>query len=68
MYPRYGWALLLIFPIQMMRLSTRNRGSLRERVTYAFFQMIARFAEGYGQAKFLTNLMRGQRSQLIEYK
>ncbi len=43
-------------------------GSLSERATLALFQMLARFAEAWGQIKFLRDRLLGRQARLIEYK
>jgi glycosyltransferase involved in cell wall biosynthesis len=64
----WGWAAWLIYPIQLLRQILRNRGSLRERTIVASFQMLSRFAEVCGQARFFYDLLRGRQVRLIEYR
>jgi glycosyltransferase involved in cell wall biosynthesis len=64
----WGWAAFLIYPLQILRQSTRNTGSLKQRVTLAIFQLLTRFPEAAGQIKFMRDRLLGRRSQLIEYK
>jgi hypothetical protein len=64
----YGLVAWLIFPAQMLRQTIRNPGPIRERVLLAFFQLIARFPETWGQTKFLWNRFRRATPKLIEYK
>lgn len=64
----WGWAAWLIYPLQVLRQTTRNRGSLGDRAVLALFQVLSRFPEGWGQIKFLIDRRLNRRSPLIEYK
>ena len=64
----WGWALLMIYPIQMLRQTLRNSGPLRDRALLALFQLLARFPEGWGQIIFMRDLLLGRQARLIEYK
>jgi len=64
----WGWAAWLIYPLQMLRQTVRNPGSLSDRATMAFFQMLARFAEAVGQIRFLRDQLFDRDPRLIEYK
>jgi glycosyltransferase involved in cell wall biosynthesis len=64
----WGWAAWLIYPLQMARQTFRNRGSLRERMQLALFQMLARFAECLGEIRFMRDQLLHRRAHLIEYK
>ena len=64
----WGWAIWLIYPLQMLRQTVRNRGPFRERAVLALFQVLARFPEACGQIRFLYDLLLGRQVQLIEYK
>jgi hypothetical protein len=64
----WGWATWLIYPLQMLRQTMRNRGSLRDRVRVAFFELLARFPEAWGQIRFLRDRLLGRQIRLIEYK
>jgi len=64
----WGWAAWLIYPLQVLRQTWRNSGPLKERVTLALFQVLARFPEAFGQVKFMLDRLLNHRSQLIEYK
>ena len=39
----FGWMLWLSYPLQLVRLSSRNAGVLEDRVKLALFQVLARF-------------------------
>jgi hypothetical protein len=64
----WGWAGWLIYPVQVLRQTMRNTGPLNQRATLALFQVLARFAEGLGQIKFMYEYLFGHRKRLIEYK
>ena len=64
----WGWAAWLIYPLQLLRQTLRNPGSLRQRALLALFQLLGRFPEGWGQIKFMRDLLLGRRAHLIEYK
>lgn len=64
----WGWALFLIYPLQIARQTFRNSGSLQRRVTLALFQVLARFAEAVGQLKYCLNRLLYQQGSLIEYR
>jgi GT2 family glycosyltransferase len=68
MFGPWGWATLLIYPLQTLRQTLRNRGPLGRRATVALFQVLARFAEGLGQIKFMRDRLIGRQAPLIEYK
>jgi GT2 family glycosyltransferase len=63
-----GWAAWLIYPVQFLRQTVRNRGPLADRALLAFFQVLSRFAEGLGQIKFMRDRLFERQSLLIEYK
>ena len=64
----WGAAAWLIYPVQLLRQTVRNCGSLAERATLALFQVLARFPEGLGQIRFLRDRLLGRTARLIEYK
>jgi GT2 family glycosyltransferase len=64
----FGWIAFLIYPLQLMRLTAHNSGSLGDRASLAFFQLLARFPEGLGHIKFLRDRLLQLRPQLIEHK
>jgi GT2 family glycosyltransferase len=64
----WGWATLLIFPLQALRLAMRNAGTLRQRAQVAIFQVLARFPEVVGQMKFLRDRLFQRQTVIIEYK
>src|SRR5262245_24499887 len=64
----WGWAVWLIYPLQVLRQTARNRGPLCHRALLALFQVLARFPESLGQIKFMRDRLLGRRARLIEYK
>lgn len=63
-----GLLLLLVYPLQVMRLARRGDGSARENWLLAFFLVLGKFPEMFGQVKFLLSRIIGGRTALIEYK
>jgi GT2 family glycosyltransferase len=63
-----GSAAWLIYPLQVLRQIMRNHGSLGDRARVAFFELLARFPEAWGQIRFLRDRLLGRQVRLIEYK
>ncbi|RWU21404.1 glycosyl transferase [Pseudomonas alkylphenolica] len=65
-----GWALLLllIYPLQAIRLARRGARSARENWLQAVFLVLGKFPEMLGQVKFLLNRFGAGKTALIEYK
>ena len=59
---------LLIYPAQVLRLSTPSYGSWSRRITHAFFVVLGKFPQALGQLKFVVLQLLGRKSKLIEYK
>ena len=62
------WLALLLYPLQVLRLFLRERGSLRLRWARASFLVLGKFAEAAGQLRFFAQRLTGSRGRLIEYK
>jgi len=64
------WGMLawLIYPLQVVRQSLRSRGTFSERLTLAWFQVLARFPEAWGEIRFAVDRLLGRQARLIEYK
>lgn len=64
------WSLLAlaIYPAQMLRLFFRTSGALRTRAWRGFFLVLGKFAEAFGQGKFVARGWVGGAPKLIEYK
>jgi GT2 family glycosyltransferase len=65
-----AWALLLllVYPLQIVRLATRGGHPIRENWWRAGFLVLGKFPEMLGQAKFLAHRRLGGQARLIEYK
>ncbi len=68
LFSPWGWMLWLMYPLQVLRQTMRNRGSLRDRTLLALFQVLSRFPEAIGQTKFMGDRIFKRTAQLIEYK
>jgi GT2 family glycosyltransferase len=64
----WGLLLPLIYPIQIMRRTTRMPGPWPLRLQFAFFEQLSRFPEALGQLRFARDWLLGRQGQLIEYK
>ncbi len=63
-----AWWGLALYPLQVVRLAWRIRGSARRRWARAFFLVAGKFPEALGQLKSWLLHVRHQRAALIEYK
>ncbi|QVW25534.1 glycosyltransferase family 2 protein [Pseudomonas hormoni] len=66
-----GWSgllLLLVYPLQVVRLARRGGRSKRENWLLALFLVLGKFPEMLGQARFLLNRFGTGKTALIEYK
>lgn len=59
---------VVIYPLQVLRLFVRGGGPWRTRLARAAFLVLGKFAESWGQLKFVAHRVSGTRSRLIEYK
>ena len=66
--PILGIFLLLIYPVQMLRLIIKSNQSFYTACVQAFFLTIGKFAEMAGKFKFLWHRFSNKPSQIIEYK
>jgi len=64
----WGLAMLLIYPLQIVRLTLRGTRSVRENWWHAFYLVLGKFPEVMGQMSFLYNRLTGRVASLIEYK
>ncbi|MNN00894.1 hypothetical protein D3C81_1134980 [compost metagenome] len=64
------WALLLllVYPLQMLRLARRGGRSARENAVQAVFLVLGKFPEMLGQMRFVLNRYTAGNPALIEYK
>lgn len=63
----WGLLLLAIYPLQIVRLALRGEKS-RRNWRRAGFLVLGKFAEMFGQLKFLAHHHAGSQPRLIEYK
>jgi len=67
----FGWLgllVLLVYPLQVLRLARRGHLSARENWLHALFLVLGKFPEMLGQAKFLLGHFGARKASLIEYK
>jgi hypothetical protein len=64
----WGWAFLLIYPAQVVRLALSGTRSISENWLSALFLVLGKFPEAMGQLNFLNNRLAGRTARLIEYK
>ena len=67
----FGWLgllVLLVYPLQVMRLARRGHLSARENWLHALFLVLGKFPEMLGQVKFLLGRFGAGKTSLIEYK
>lgn len=62
------FALLLIYPAQVLRLALRGTRTLKQNWWRALFLVLGKFPEALGQLNFFYNRLTGKSSRLIEYK
>ena len=63
-----GLLTWLIYPFQVFRQALRTQGAIRNRLIIAFFQMLSRFPESWGQIKYLFDRTLNRQARIIEYK
>jgi glycosyltransferase involved in cell wall biosynthesis len=63
-----GLLAWLIYPFQVFRQAMRARGSVRDRLVIAFFQVLSRFPESWGQIKYHFDRAFKRQARIIEYK
>jgi len=67
----WGWIgliLLLVYPLQVVRLALKGNRTPRENWWQAFFLVLGKFPEMLGQIKYLLGKVSPGRTALIEYK
>ncbi len=65
---KWGLLLLLIYPIQILRLALSRPVNGQYSWASAFFLVLGKFPEMLGQIKFYQRLRSGKQGKLIEYK
>lgn len=66
--PIIGLIFLLIYPLQLIKLTLKNRQKTKIALLHAIFLVVGKFAEVAGQIKFWFNRLFRQQSKIIEYK
>lgn len=66
--PIWAILLLLIYPLQWLRLSLKSNLPFKKAGLQAFFLILGKFAEVFGQMKFLIHLYTSKQSKIIEYR
>lgn len=64
----WALAILLIYPLQVVRLALRGTRSVSVNWWRALFLVLGKFPELVGQLYFLYNSLAGKTARLIEYK
>ncbi len=64
----WGLAVLLVYPMQVVRLALRGTRSMKINLWRALFLVLGKFPETLGQLHFLYNRLAGKTAHLIEYK
>ena len=60
--------LALVDPLQVLRLFLRGTGAPKARAARALFLVLGKFAEAWGQMRYVWRELRGGPARLIEYK
>ena len=63
-----GWALALVYPLQVLRLAARRGAGRREAWAWAAFTTLAKFAEAAGVLRYHWGRLSRRRAGLIEYR
>jgi glycosyltransferase involved in cell wall biosynthesis len=66
--PVAGLIILLIYPLQILRITLKSQHEFKDALTQAFFLTIGKFAEATGQIKFWLGRYSKQQTKIIEYK
>ena len=64
----WGLMLLLLYPMQVIRLQNSGPRSVEENWYWAFFLVLGKFAEAMGVLLFFWRNLTGSRSKLIEHR
>jgi len=63
-----GLLLFCIYPLQVLRLTFKNKQLNKSAFVYSFFMIMGKFAEVIGQVKFWSNKFSNKKGKIIEYK
>ncbi len=68
LFSPWALAVLLVYPVQALRVYRGSSGPFRARAARAAFMVLGKFAEAAGQLKFVALRLSGRTARLIEYK
>lgn len=66
--PTWAMFVILIYPLQWLRLVLKNKLLFNMSVLVAFYSIVGKFAEAFGQFKFMINRLSNNKAKIIEYK
>ena len=66
--PAAAGLVLVAYPVQWLRLWRRGAGAVPRPAVQALLLVVGKFAELFGQFKFMWNRATGSQARLIEYK
>ena len=66
--PLTGLILLLIYPLQILRLTFKSQHAFKDAFIQSTFITLGKFAEATGQIKFWMNRILKKQTKIIEYK
>ncbi len=66
--PILSFSLLLIYPLQVLRLTVRSQLSFKKALIQSVFSVIGKFAEMLGKLKYYRRKYMHQKSVIIEHK
>ena len=64
----WGATILLVYPLQFLRIASRGKRIFKENCVRAFFLILGKFPELQGQTKYCVERLTGRKSGLIEHK
>ena len=64
----WGLVLITVYPAQVVRIALRSNRTSQENWWGAFFLVLGKFPEMFGQIKFFLQRLRSKKIQIIEYK
>jgi GT2 family glycosyltransferase len=67
-HPILGFATLMLYPIQVLRMTVKSKLPTKKAFFYSLFLVLGKFPELVGQIKFFLNKLTKKNSKLIEYK
>jgi GT2 family glycosyltransferase len=66
--PIWAILLLMVYPLQWLRLTLKNPQPFMQSGRLAFFLIVGKFAEAVGQIKFMLYRCTKKQTKIIEYK